>query len=328
MAAVYFGDKSGNNPNIADRMSPIMSSASLLLAFTESARRANFAAAARELGLSPSAVAKNVMRLEQQLGVRLFHRTTRRIGLTAEGEALYERCRRIVDELAALEEVATSATRTPGGVLRIDAPITYGKQVILPVCGRLAQRYPELRLDLRLSDEYADVIAGGLDAVIRVGAIADSRLVARQFDAQQLRVYGARGYLDRRGRPSHPRDLKDHDCLVFRIPTTGREYAWQFVEGRKRIELHPPSRYLVNDGEGLAALAASGLGLVQLPDYMARDAVKARQLEEVLVRYKPPPVPISIVFPSSRHVPLRLRVLIDALVEAPARPVPGSRARP
>jgi DNA-binding transcriptional LysR family regulator len=294
-----------------------MSSASLLLAFTESARHRSFAAAARELGLSPSAVAKGVLRLEQQLGVRLFHRTTRRVGLTPEGEALYERCRRIVDELAALEDVAGRASRSPTGVLRIDAPITYGKQVVLPACGELVRRHPEISLDVRLSDEYADVIAGGLDAVIRVGPIADSRLVARPIDRQQLRVYASPRYLARRGRPQHPNDLAEHECLVFRVPTSGREYAWQFADGRKRVALHPNARYVVNDGEGLAVLAATGLGLAQLPDYMARDAVKARRLVEVLERHAPPPVPISIVFPSNRQVPPRLRAFIDLLAERP-----------
>jgi DNA-binding transcriptional LysR family regulator len=291
-----------------------VSSVRLLLAFAESARRASFAAAARELGLSPSAVAKSVARLEADLNLRLFHRTTRRVALTQEGEELYERCRRVLDELGELEQLAASAATEPAGVLRIDVPVTYGKQVLIPVLAALAQRHPALRLDVQLSDRYADVIGAGLDAVVRIGALDDSRLVARVFDRQHLGVYGAPGYLRQRGRPQVPADLAQHDCVVFRMPSTGRVRPWQFAVRGKPVALMPPDRYGMNDGEGIVAAAIAGLGLAQVPDYMAAPAVAAGQLEEVMVRHRPKPLPIALVYPTRRHLPLRLRVLIDALV--------------
>ena len=226
------------------------SSVRLLQAFAEAARQRSFARAARELGLSPSAVAKSVLRLEQQLRLRLFQRTTRRVTLTQEGEEYYARCRRVLDELAELSLVAAEAVRAPAGTLRIDAPVTYGKKVIVPLAARLVARHPQLRLDLRLSDQFTDVIGSGVDAVVRVGAIADRRLVARRIGEQQLAVYGAPQYLKRRGTPRKPKDLRGHDCVVFQMPTSGRYRPWEFLVNRRPLVLHPAPRHVVNDGRG------------------------------------------------------------------------------
>ena len=295
------------------------SSVRLLQAFAEAARQRSFARAARELGLSPSAVAKSVLRLEQQLRLRLFQRTTRRVTLTQEGEEFYARCRRVLDELAELSLVAAQAAGAPAGTLRIDAPVTYGKKVIVPLAARLVARHPDLRLDLRLSDQFTDVVGSGVDAVVRIGAIADQRLVARRIDEQQLAVYGAPRYFKRRGRPRKPKDLQAHDCVLFQMPTSGRHRPWEFRVSQRALVLHPTPRHVVNDGEGLVSAASAGLGLVQVPDLMAEAAVKDGALEEVLAAYRPAPMPISVVFPTSRHMPPRLRAFIDALEEASAR---------
>jgi DNA-binding transcriptional LysR family regulator len=305
------GEKSHNNHDIMDKKSSIR----LLQAFDEAARQRSFAKAARELGLSPSAVTKSVLRLEQQLRLRLFQRTTRRVALTQEGEAFHARCRRVLDELAELSQVAAEAARAPSGTLRIDVPITYGKKVIVPLAARLAARHPELRLDLRLSDQFADVIGSGVDAVVRVGEVADTRLVARRIGQQQLAVFGAPGYLKRRGRPRRPQDIEAHDCLLFQMPTSGRYRPWEFLLKRRPLALQPAPRHAMNDGEGLVRAACEGLGLIQVPDYMAEEAVEAGLLEEVLAGYRPKPMPISVVFPTSRHMPPRLRAFIDALAE-------------
>jgi DNA-binding transcriptional LysR family regulator len=299
---------------MADKKSAIAgTSVRLLQAFAAAARQRSFARAARELGLSPSAVAKSVLRLEQQLRLRLFQRTTRRVALTQEGEEFYARCRRVLDELADLSLVAAEVARAPAGTLRIDAPITYGKRVVLPLAALLAQKYPELRLDIRLSDQFSDVVGSGMDAVIRVGEVADARLVARRIDRQQLAVYGSPRYLARRGRPRRPADIAAHDCVVFQMPTSGRYRRWEFLARGQPVVMHPEPRHAINDGEGLVSAVQAGLGLAQLPDLIAEDAVRAGALEEVLASYRPKPMPISIVFPTSRHMPPRLRVFIDAL---------------
>jgi LysR family transcriptional regulator, regulator for bpeEF and oprC len=302
-----------------------MSSLRLLLTFSEAAKQQSFSGAARELGLTPSAVAKSIARLEQELGLRLFQRTTRRIALTAEGEALQARCRRVIKELEEVETLAADLRGLPTGLLRLDMPISYGKLVVLPLLAELTRAYPQLRLDLRLSDKYSDVVGEGLDAAIRVGHLHDSALVARPFDVQRLGVYGAPSYFVRRGRPARPADLAAHDCAVFRMPTSGRDRPWQFEEDGTALELHPVVKYHVNDGEGLIALAAAGLALVQTPDYMARSALKEGALVEVLGEYRTRPLPISVVYPSARHVPLRLRLVIDCLLQAGVNPKPGAQ---
>lgn len=296
-----------------------MASLDRFLSFSSAAQHASFARAGRELGLSPSAVAKNVARLEQQLGLRLFHRTTRQVSLTPDGRQLFERCQRIVDEVTALEDEAAGARAAVRGTLRIDAPFTYGKQVVLPILQQLLVQHAELRLDLRLSDAYTDLIREGLDAVVRIGHLADSRLVARMFDQQDLIVCASPAYVKQHGRPDTPEALAAHRCVVFRMPRTGRDRPWQFRCGRRAIELHPETRVRIDDGEALVRAATAGMGLVQAPDYMVADDIKRGRLVEVLEPFRPAPMPISIVYPSHRHVPPRVKALVDALAQRRAR---------
>jgi DNA-binding transcriptional LysR family regulator len=288
----------------------------LLRAFAEAAKQGSFARAARSLGLSASAVTKSVQRLEQQSKLKLFQRTTRRVTLTQEGEQFYARCTRVLEELEGLALLAAGTAHAPTGVLRLDVPVTYGKKVILPLLAGLARNHPQLRFEVRLSDQYADLIGSGVDAVVRIGELGDTRLVARRIDRQHLAVYGSPEYLKRRGRPRRPSELDSHDCILFQMPTTGRHRPWEFRVKGRALALRPAPAHVVNDGEGMVGAAAAGLGLVQVPDLIAADAVAAGELEEVLAPYRAPPMPISVVFAPQRHMPLRLRLFIDALVEA------------
>ncbi len=292
-----------------------MSSLRLLVVFSEAAKQGSFAAAARELGLSSSAVVKGIARLEASLRVRLFHRTTRRIRLTQEGEALFERSRRILADMEELERAAANVGDLATGVLRIDAPVIYGRQILLPLLVRLAAENPGLHLDLRLSDVYADVMSSGLDAVIRFGEVADSHVIAHTFDSQYLGVYGSPAYFARKGRVKEPADLEQHDCVRFRVPSTGRHRPWYFRKNEKDFALDPPTSYCLNDGDGLVAAAVLGLGLVQEPHHMVESEVEAGRLEEVLTRFRPKPLPVSLLYAANRHVPKRVLLLRDALVE-------------
>ena len=179
-----------------------------ILVFVRAARHASFAEAARELGQSPSTIAKSIGRLEAQWGVKLFYRTTRQVSLTPDGQSLFERCQRILDEVEALRAEAEGVRGEPTGVLRIDVPLTYGKRVVLPLLATLTARHPGLSLDVRFSDRFAAVIAEGLDAVIRIGPLADSRLVARRIGWQYLLVCASPAYLDARGLPQTPAELE------------------------------------------------------------------------------------------------------------------------
>jgi LysR family transcriptional regulator for bpeEF and oprC len=290
-----------------------MNNVQQVLAFASAARHLSFAKAARELALSPSAVAKSVSRLEAQLGVRLFHRTTRQVNLTPDGRTLFAQCQRILEEIEVFRTTAAGARAEPAGALSLSAPLTFGKLVVLPVLARLMARYPKLTIDARFTDSVEDLVREGLDAAVRIGPLRDSRLVARAFGNQRLTVCASPAYLKARGKPRVPRDVERHDCVMFRLPMTGRDRAWEFLVDGEEIRLEPPSRIRLSDGESIVAAAVDGLGLVQTPDYMSADAIRSGRLVECLVDFRPPSLPISIVYVGGRHVPPRLRVLVDAL---------------
>lgn len=312
-----------------------MAGMTAFLAFAETAKRGSFAGAARELGLSPSAVAKAVARLEADLGLRLFHRTTRQVSLTGDGTELHERCRRVVDEMEALRDEAQGVRGAPRGTLRMNMPITWGRLFAVPRLAALAARHPDLRLELSFSDRYVDLVREGLDAVVRVGRLADSGLVARRIGEQHMVVVASPAYLRARGTPRHPDELASHDCLAFRLPSSGRLRPWQFGTGRQAIEHAPQARCVFDDGEALVEAAACGMGLIQLPDYMAAADLRAGRLVEVLTALRPPPLPISLVLPSARQMTPRIRVLVQALAgeattaadAAAARGTPRKAAR-
>lgn len=284
-----------------------------LLAFSETAKRGGFAAAGRELGSAPSTVAKSVGRLEAQLGLRLFHRTTRQVSLTADGERLFQRCQRVLAELEELQSEASGVRARPSGVLRIDMPITFGRMYMVPLLGRLMQEHPGLEIDARLSDAYVDLVKDGIDVAIRVGELQDSTLVAKRFAGQQLVLVAAPDYLLRQGTPAALEELAAHRHILFRMPTSGRDRPQQFSQGRRAVVLQPGHGMRLNDGEAMVRAAVLGLGLTQVPDYMVAAELAEGRLREVLPEHRPPVMPIHAVMPANRMVPARVRVLLEAL---------------
>jgi DNA-binding transcriptional LysR family regulator len=305
--------------NFLPQSSGTMQGLQPLIAFAQTARRGSFAAAARDLGGAPSTLAKAVARLEASLGVKLFHRTTRQVALTPDGERLFRRCERVLAELEDLQAEAAGTRATVSGTLRVDLPIVYGRRVVLPVLAALQREHPGLQLDVRLQDGYADLVRDGLDFAVRVGDLRDSTLVARRIDWQQLIVVASPAYLAQRGTPRHLEDIAGHATVVFRLPSSGRHRPWSLRQARRDVEVHPDRPTLVNDGDGLVAAACLGLGLTQVPDYMAADALAAGALVEVLADARPKRMPISVVCPSSRLLPPRVRVALDALEALRAR---------
>jgi LysR family transcriptional regulator, regulator for bpeEF and oprC len=289
------------------------------LAFAETAKRGNFAAASRDLGCTPSTLAKSVARLEKHLGVRLFHRTTRQVTLTDDGLRLFARSERVLAELEQLEEEASGARAEPRGTLRINMPVAFGRLVMLPLLAELARLHPRLSIDARFSDVYVDLVKEGVDVAIRTGALRDSTLVARTFGSQILLLCAAPSYIDSAGTPASVEELGRCTAVLFRVPSHGRDRPWQLrVDGRD-VELLPPSRVRVDDGDAGAAAAVLGCGIAQLPHYIVADALARGELVEVLPQTRPPPMPIAAVMPSARMVPSRVRALLDLLERSASR---------
>jgi LysR family transcriptional regulator for bpeEF and oprC len=306
-----------------------------VLAFAETAKRGNFAAASREIGCTPSTLAKAVGRLETRLGVRLFHRTTRQVTLTDDGRRLFARCQRVLAELDALQEEATGSRAEPAGTLRIHMPVTFGRTVMLPLLADLVQQHPRLSIDARFSDLYVDLVKEGIDVAIRTGPLRDSTLVARPFSNQELLLFAAPSYLKRAGRPAKVSDLHRHTGVLFRVPSSGKDRPWQFRVAGRTVTFAPASRVHVDDGDAIVRATVLGLGLAQVPHYMASEEISRGDLVEVMGSLRPPPMPIAAVMPSGRMVPARVRALLD-LIERSAKAFPapplagvgGKRARP
>ncbi|WP_298235365.1 LysR family transcriptional regulator [uncultured Azohydromonas sp.] len=297
------------------------------VAFAETARHGSFASAARALGTVPSTLAKAVARLEAELGVRLFHRTTRQVTLTPDGERLYAHCQRLLAEMEELRAEAAGTRLEPSGTLRVNLPICYGKQVVLPVLARLVQRHPALRLDVRLQDGLVDLVQEGIDLAVRVGRLEDSSLVARRIDQQALVLCASPAYLDAHGTPGDVAALSMHTAIAFRMPSSGRLRPWQFRDGERVVEMAPPQVVArTNDGEGMVEAARLGLGLCQVPDYMAAAALARGELVELLPHCRPEPLPISAVVPGGRLLPARVRAALDALAALRSDPA-GSSGR-
>jgi LysR family transcriptional regulator for bpeEF and oprC len=284
-----------------------------MTAFAEVARHGSFAAAARELGSSPSTLAKAVARLEQGLGVKLFHRTTRQVSPTPDGARLFLRCERLLAEFGALQAEASGTSEEPAGLLRVDLPIVLGREFILPVLARMARKYPRLELDVRLQDAYADLVKESIDVAVRLGPLKDSSLVAQRIGSQEMVLVASRPYLESNGTPRRLEELERHSGLLFRMPTSGRDRPWRFRQRTKEIEVHPPSRVRVDDGEGLVAAVRLGLGLAQLPEYFVRGQLARGELVEVLNSLRPAAQPVLAVYPGARLVPARVRAFLGEL---------------
>jgi LysR family transcriptional regulator, regulator for bpeEF and oprC len=283
------------------------------VAFAETARHGGFAAAARHAGVAPSTLAKAVARMEAALGVKLFHRTTRQVTLTPDGERLFERCQRVLAEVEDLEAAASGTRTEPTGTLRVDLPVYYGRRFVLPLLAELVRRHPGLHLDVRLTDAKVDLIRENVDLAVRIGRLDDSTLVARRVDQQGLALCASPAYLAAHGVPRRIEELAAHAAIVFRLPTSGRDRPWQFRQRETAVELSPPARVRVNETEGLLAAVLLGVGICQLPDLLVEDELARGELVELLPSCRPEAMPINLVYPSGRLVPARVRVAIEVL---------------
>ena len=285
-----------------------------LAIFVKVGERRSFGRAARDLGITPSGVSNAISRLEARLGVRLLARTTRRVGLTEDGAAFFERCRRVLADLEEAEAVLGRARVAPTGRLRVDLPVSFGQLRVMPLLGAFQADYPELQLALSFNDRYIDLVEDGVDVAVRLGPLRDSSLIARRLVHTRFRVFGAPDYFAGHGRPRALDDLVHHNCLGFMSRETGLVRDWRFRHDGADLVRTPRGNLSFSDGAALRATACAGYGLAQMHDYYAPVPQVAGMLEPVLGRFEPAADPISLVYPPNRHLLPKVRAFIDFMV--------------
>nr|WP_297355232.1 LysR family transcriptional regulator [uncultured Caldimonas sp.] len=294
-----------------------------LLAFVKTADLGSFVAASRALEISASAVGKAVGRLEQEVGVRLIQRSTRRMQLTPEGRLFHERCRRILDELDDAQAMLSQSREVPRGRLRVSAPVV-GYHFLLPVIPDFVARYPEVELDIHFTDRTVDLIEAGIDVAVRSGEPPDSRLVARPLHTFRLLLCASPAYLTQHGTPRTARELPQHRAVRFRHPNTGKLLDWPLLpEAATQAGAGARTVLACNNIEAVSGAALRGLGIACLPDFLAGNALAGGQLVSVLQHALEPQGQYRVLWPSSRHLSPKVRVFVDHLIARLAPSPPG-----
>ena len=293
-----------------------------LVIFAHVIQQRSFTRAAHELDTSTSAVSKRIARLERRLGASLLTRTTRHVSPTEAGLALYEHCLRILREVEDAELLVAGLNSAPRGLLRVSAPVYFGELHIAPLLAELTRQYPELRLELSLSDRYVDLASEGFDLAVRVGALENSSLATRKLVQDPMVACAAPAYLQRRGTPQHPRDLVEHDCLRYTLAS--QRGRWRFREPGGETLYIPVTGSFDSDHSGALRVAAcSGLGIVYLPRFYLAETIERGALLRILADFSPPPIDIQAVYPSRKLLAPKTRACLDFL----ARELPKRMAR-
>jgi len=273
--------------------------------FARVADAGSFARAAQELGVSTATVSKAVARLERTLSAALFHRTSRRLSLTALGEETAARALRLLGEAEQLESDALDQTATPRGLVRIAGPMSFGQQQIAPLLPDLLRRYPAIQVDLHLSDSLVDLIGGGFDFAVRISRMEDSSLRVRRICDMRIILVAAPAYLAAQGRPLHPRDLEAHACFSYSNAPNGARWIFQGPEGEEATVLQSaPLR--INNGEAAMPALEAGLGIAALPEFLVFDAMRAGRLVELLPTWRLPLATLNLVMPPGTLRPARV----------------------
>jgi DNA-binding transcriptional LysR family regulator len=288
-----------------------MDSLGSLNAFVRAAEARSFTVAGRQLGVSSSAIGKAVARMEERLGVRLLHRSTRTITLTAEGARFLERCRRIFAEIEAAELELSQTHEAPRGTLRVGLPLA--SALMMPTLAAFMRAYPEIMLDLDFSDRVIDVIEEGFDAVVRFADAGDTRLMSRALGTYHRRLVAAPAYLAAKGVPLTPDDLRAHACLHHRFPTSRKFEQWPVPSGHAGIEFELPKTAVASTLEPLIHMAEQGLGIAYLPDFAIGRQLREGLLVTVLDDYTDRSGPLRVLWPSSRHLAPKVRAFVDFL---------------
>jgi len=298
--------------------------------FVAVARLGSFTAAADDLDISRTMASKNVQLLEDRLRVKLLNRTTRSVHLTEAGAAYLEQAQEALRVLEQAGEQAASLAGQATGRLRVAAPLIFATLYLSPVIGAFQDRYPDIQMEVDLSDALSDLIEGGFDVALRIGTMADSGLIQRRLVPIRRVICAAPSYLDRHGRPGGPEDLARFNCLDYRH--MAERTQWVLMQGETRHSVYVTGDLRANNGEFLTRVAIAGRGIVNIPTFIAAGALRDGRLERVLPGFAPPEQALFALYPAGRAVPMKLRVFLDfiarALAELPAWDAGGHAAEP
>lgn len=272
----------------------------------------SFSAAADALAVSKATVSKAITRLEGRLGTTLFHRTSRRLTLTDSGRSLAEHAQRILSEGQAAEEAAFESASAPAGLVRVAAPLTFGIQAVAPVLADFMSLYPGIKVELRLSDAFVDIVGEGIDIALRIAELPDSSLRARRLGPMVMHIVGAPSYFDKAGRPRHPADLAHHACFVY--TNTANPDVWRFRKaGGEEATVRVDGPIRTDSGDAMIPALLAGLGVARLPDFLIAGELARGDLEEVLVDWSGSAAALHLLTPPGTLRPARVEALIDFL---------------
>ncbi|TPW29479.1 LysR family transcriptional regulator [Martelella alba] len=284
--------------------------------FIRAAETGSFAAAAQALNMSPQMVAKHVAYLEARLGATLLNRTTRRQSLSELGRAYYERCRVVLAEAEAADSVAMEMKAEPKGILRVNAPVTFGSVSLAPFVTRYLARYPEMQIDLTLNDGIVDPLEEGYEVIIRIGGFSEGFLAGQPLRPYRLIVCAAPSYVAERGMPQTLADLARHDCLVHGIGTTALSCRWMFERAGRTEDVGVKGRLRSNDWKALLHAAIEGYGVTLGPEDVLKPEIAAGRLVRVLEAYEGMSRPMHVLYPAARRPTVKVRSFVDALMAA------------
>ncbi len=286
-----------------------MSGQEELREFVHVVEQGGFTAAARQLSVSTSFVSRQVTRLEDRMDVRLLQRTTRTVRLTEMGKVYYERSREILDQFEALDSEMADLQEKPKGLVRITAAGEYAERYVAPLVAEFVAKYPEVSVDLESSMQMVDIVDEGFDIAIRMSALSDSSLIARKVEQRRIMVCASPDYLKEHGRPKTPEDLRTHNCLLF------PDMPWRFKYPDRIQEVKVRGSWSSNNGRVLVAAARQGIGLVRFSEYYLEELINAGELEIILQEFEVDDAATWIIYPNRRHVPTRVRYLVEFLLE-------------
>jgi DNA-binding transcriptional LysR family regulator len=277
----------------------------------------SFSAVGREAGIGQPTVSKQIAALERHLGTQLVLRTSRQVVFTDAGLAFYESARRLLDDFDAVESSVGARQQSPRGVVRLTTAPAHGRLCVTPILPEFFRRYPDIAVELSVSERHVDLPGEGIDLAIRNGRLADSSLTAKKLPDAEMVLVASAAYLDAHGAPARVVDLDGHNCVVFAV---GRERRpWRFRDAGEQVSYFPRGSLLTGDAEHVRAAVLSGFGIAQAPSWLIADELRSGQVRALLPELQPEKLPVNLVYPAGRRVPMRVRVLIDYLAAAYGR---------